>query len=85
MKRIIYTLLIFTAFTGIYSCKKVYTPQLVSVATNFLAVDGGIISGDSTFIRLSRTTKLTDTSQIKAELKAIVTVDSDQKELYPLI
>ncbi len=66
------------------SCKKVYTPQLVSVATNFLAVDGDIISGDTTFIRLSRTTKLTDTTQIKAELKAIVSVESDQNALYPL-
>jgi hypothetical protein len=67
------------------SCKKVYTPQLVSVATNFLAVDGDIISGDTTFIRLSRTTKLSDTTQNKAELKAIVSVENDQKALYPLI
>jgi hypothetical protein len=66
------------------SCKKVYTPQLVSVSTNFLAVDGDIFSGDSTLIRLSRTTKLTDTTQIKAELKAIVSVESDQNALYPL-
>ncbi|RZA03457.1 MAG: DUF4249 domain-containing protein [Sphingobacteriaceae bacterium] len=83
MKRIIY-LLALIAFTVIYSCKKVYTPQLVSVSTNFLAVDGDIFSGDSTLIRLSRTTKLTDTTQIKAELKAIVSVESDQNALYPL-
>ena len=66
------------------SCKKVYTPQLVSVSTNFLAVDGDIISGDTTFIRLSRTTKLSDTTQSKAELKAIVSVESDQNALYSL-
>jgi hypothetical protein len=84
MKRIIY-ILILLVFTAIFSCKKVYTPQLVSVSTNFLAVDGDIFSGDSTFIRLSRTTKLTDTTQIKAELKAIVSVESDQNALYPLI
>jgi hypothetical protein len=83
MKKIIY-LLTLVAFTGIYSCKKVYTPQLVSISTNFLAVDGDIFSGDSTLIRLSRTTKLTDTTQIKAELKAIVSVESDQNALYPL-
>jgi hypothetical protein len=68
----------------LYSCKKLYTPQLVSVSTNFLAVDGAIISGDSTFIHLSRTTKLTDTTRIKAELKAIVSVESDQNNLYAL-
>lgn len=80
-----YTLFTFIVFAGIYSCKKVYTPQLISVSTNFLAVDGTVISGDSTFIHLSRTTKLTDTTQIKAELKAIVSVESDHKTLYPLI
>ncbi|MEO8887662.1 MAG: DUF4249 domain-containing protein [Mucilaginibacter sp.] len=71
--------------TGYISCKKVYAPQLSSVSTNFLAVDGPIISGDSTFIRLSRTTSLTDTTQNKAELKATVAVESDQNTLYPLI
>ncbi len=83
MKFIIYVLALL-AFIGIYSCKKVYTPQLVGVTTNFLAVDGDIISGDTTFIRLSRTTKLTDTTTIKPELKAIVSVESDQNALYPL-
>lgn len=66
------------------SCKKIYTPQLTSVSTNFLAIDGPIISGDSTFIRLSRTTRLTDTTQNKAELKAIVAIENDQNTLYPL-
>jgi hypothetical protein len=84
VRKVIHTLTLLS-LTVVYSCKKVYTPQLVSVATNFLAVDGAIISGDSTFIRLSRTTKLTDTTQIKAELKAIVSIESDQKALYPLI
>jgi hypothetical protein len=67
------------------SCKKLYTPNLVTVSTNALAIDGPIISGDSTFIRLSRTTRLTDTTQNKAELKATVSVESDQQTLYPLI
>jgi hypothetical protein len=84
MKRRIY-LLTLLAFIGILSCKKVYTPQLMSVSTNFLAVDGDIFSGDSTFIRLSRTTKLTDTTQIKAELKAIVSIENDQNARHALI
>jgi len=67
------------------SCKKPFNPALPSVVTNFLAVDGPIISGDSTFITLSRTTKLSDTTQNKAELKAIVSVEDDQAKLYPLM
>jgi hypothetical protein len=70
---------------GYVSCKKVYKPQLVSVSTNFLVVDGPIVSGDSTFIRLSRTTSLSDTTRSKAELRATVSVESDQNTLYPLI
>ena len=83
MKRIIY-LLTLLLFTGIYACKKAYNPQVTSIATNFLAVDGDIISGDTTFIRLSRTTKLSDTTQNKAEVKAIVAIESDQNRLYTL-
>jgi hypothetical protein len=83
MKRIIY-LVALLAVMVIYSCKKVYTPQLVGVTTNFLAVDGDIFSGDSTFIRLSRTTKLSDTTHNKAELKAIVSIENDQNAKYTL-
>src|SRR4051812_4773552 len=66
------------------SCKKLYAPQLASVSTNFLAIDGPIISGDSTFIRLSRSTSLADTTQNKPELKATVFVESDQNAIYAL-
>jgi hypothetical protein len=66
------------------SCRKAYQPDLTTTATNFLAFDGPIISGDSTFIKLSRTTKLSDTTQNKAELKAVVSVEDDQHKLYPL-
>jgi hypothetical protein len=66
------------------SCKKPFAPHLNTVTTNFLAIDGPIISGDSTFISLSRTTSLSDTTQNKAELKAVVSVEDDQNKLYPL-
>jgi hypothetical protein len=82
-KRIAYIIVIVAL--GYISCKKVYNPQLVSVSTNFLVVDGPIVSGDSTFIRLSRTTSLSDTTRSKAELRALVSVESDQNTLYPLI
>jgi len=70
--------------TGYFSCKKPFNAQLATVATNYLAVDGPIISGDTTFITLSRTTSLSDTTQLKAELKAIIAVEDDQAQLYNL-
>ncbi len=69
---------------GYASCKKPFSPNLTTVTTNFLAVDGPILSGDSTIISLSRTTSLSDTTQNKVELKAIVSVEDDQAKLYPL-
>jgi len=66
------------------SCKKAFNAHLTTTAANFLAVDGPIISGDSTFITLSRTTSLSDTTQKKVELKATVSVEDDQAKLYPL-
>jgi len=70
--------------TGYISCKKPFKANLTSVVTNFLAVDGPVISGDTTFITLSRTTSLSDTTQNKAELKAIISVEDDQGKLYTL-
>lgn len=72
-------------FLSVVACKKPFNPILATTTTNFLAVDGTIISGDSTFITLSRTTKLSDTTQKKAELKAVVSIENDQKTLFPLI
>jgi hypothetical protein len=83
MKMALFFILILLV-TGYLSCRKAYKPALNSVTTNFLAIDGPIISGDSTFIKLSRTTSLSDTTQIKAELKAIVSVEDDQHKQYPL-
>jgi hypothetical protein len=84
MKKPLSYLLPALILTGMISCKKVFNPHLNTVTTNFLAVDGPIISGDSTFITLSRTTSLSDTTQNKAELKATVAIEDDQAKLYPL-
>jgi len=70
-------------FTGYLSCKKPFNATLTSPATGILTVDGAIISGDSTFITLGRTTALNDTTQNKAELKATMSVEDDQAKLYP--
>ncbi len=67
------------------ACKKQFNPKINDVATNFLAVEGAIISGDSTFITLSRTTGVKDTTTLKAELKASVFIEDDQKNVFPLI
>src|ERR1700743_2691544 len=79
-KKCIYIMLLLTAFTA---CKKAFSPKLASTATGYLAVDGTILSADSTFITLSRTTALSDTSQNKVELKAQLSVEDDKGELYP--
>jgi len=84
MKRIIQHIAYLLFLSAVLACKKPFNPKLTTVTTNFLAVDGPIISGDSTFIALSRTTSLSDTTQNKAELKAIVSVEDDQGKLYPL-
>src|ERR1700679_362729 len=81
MRKICY-LLTALLFTGYLSCKKPYNAQITSTATGILAVDGAIISGDSTFLTLSRTTALNDTTQNKPELKAILSVEDDQGKLY---
>jgi len=67
------------------SCKKPFSANLTGDAVNFLTVDGTIISGDSTFITLGRTTGLKDTTQFKPELKAVVSVQNDQNVFYPLV
>jgi len=84
MKKMAGYILTALVLTGYLSCKKPFSPRLASVTTNFLAVDGPILSGDSTIITLSRTTSLSDTTQQKMELKAIVSVENDQGTLYPL-
>jgi hypothetical protein len=84
MKKMAGYILTVLVLTGYLSCKKPFSPRLASVTTNFLAVDGPILSGDSTIITLSRTTSLSDTTQQKAELKAVISVENDQGTLYPL-
>ena len=70
---------------SITMCKKPYNPTIAATDTNVLVVEGVINSGgDSTFIKLTRTIKLTDKSVPKAELKAVVNVEDDQSGNYPL-
>jgi len=77
-------LLMFVVVVAV-SCKKPYYPPVSSSSGSFLVVEGMINSGaDSTFIKISRTVKLTDKVAVKPELNAIVTVQGDQNSSYPL-
>ncbi|NRF38525.1 DUF4249 domain-containing protein [Pedobacter foliorum] len=66
----------------LWSCKKPYTPEVITKDVNYLVVEGFInAGGDSTIITLSRTSNLTDT-QSKPELHAIVVVEGDDNKTY---
>jgi hypothetical protein len=67
------------------NCRKPYQPTITAVNLNYLVVEGTINSGsDSTFITLSRTALL-DSTTIKSETGATVTVESDKNDIYPLV
>jgi hypothetical protein len=75
-------LILFIATT---SCKKQYNPPIINSPGSYLVVEGIINSGsDSTFIKLSRTVKLSSKTSVNPELNAIVAVESDQGASYPL-
>ncbi len=76
-------LLITIIFAG---CRKPYNPPAIGVPNNYLVVEGVINSGtDSTIIKLSRTVNLSSNVTINPEPNAILTVESDQNSIYPLV
>ena len=67
------------------SCRKPYSPQIIAADNGYLVVEGLINSGqDSTFIKLSRTVKLSSKSTLRPERYALVTIESDQGNTYTL-
>jgi len=68
------------SFSG---CKKPYAPSIGASNSNYLVVEGTINSGaDSTLIKLSRTVSLSGKISSAPELNAVVTVESDQNNIY---
>jgi hypothetical protein len=66
-------------------CKKPYEPPVISSNNSYLVIEGLINSGtDSTFIKLTRTVKLSSKAAPAPELNAVVTVESDQNTTYQL-
>jgi len=64
-------------------CKEEYNPPLKNAGYNYLVVEGNILAGDdSTFVRLTRTVAVSDTSNVKGELNATVKVENENGEAY---
>src|SRR5437868_6518765 len=69
----------------IAGCRKPYDPPAISATNSYLVVEGVINAGlDSTFIKLSRTVKISDKVVANPETGAALTVAGDQNFSYPL-
>jgi hypothetical protein len=68
-----------------FSCRKPYNPEVTTVNSNVLVVEGMINVGtDSTIFKLSRTQPIGDQTKNKPEVGAVVTVESDANEKFVL-
>jgi hypothetical protein len=78
MKKAFFIILLFTA------CKEVYTPTLKHHGYNYLVVEGDIVTNDSTFVHLTRTIPVADSSTVQAETGADIKVEGESGETYQL-
>jgi len=66
-------------------CKEKYIPAIISATTNYLVVEGFISSGSQpTTITLTRTTRLYDSAIIVYEHNAVVNIESENNQVFPL-
>lgn len=65
-------------------CKEAYDPSLQTGVLNYLVVEGFISGNGVTSIQLSRTQQLEEKGSIKSELKAILVIEGDNGNVYPL-
>jgi hypothetical protein len=69
----------------IIGCKEKYNPEVSAGNRNLLVVEGVINTGaDSTIIKLSRTTTVDAGQTINPEIGAVVSVESEGNEIFPL-
>jgi len=82
MKRINY-LTVILLLLGVYACKERFNPPEVDTNLNYLTVEGLInTSGvDSTLIKVNRTVKLTNKVAQQPELKAVLTIESNDNSI----
>lgn len=70
----------------IYSCRKPYSPSVISSEQSFLVVEGNLnVAADSTTIRLTRTFKLDDTARLVAENNAQLLIEGADNSIKTLI
>jgi len=63
-------------------CKKPFAPSVISTNNSYLVVEGVINITDSTYIKLTRTVKLSNSATPGPELGAIVTVEDANSNSY---
>ena len=81
MKKIVCILIFFSG-----ACKQAYDPPVHSTNNSYLVVEGFINNGqDTTFISLSHTFKLDDSSLVTPELHAKLTVEGKDNSSVPLV
>jgi len=79
-----YTICVLVFVLSFCSCKVPYTPPPITAVSNYLVVEGLINIADSTYITLSRTVNISAASTVKPELKAVITIESNTGNSYPL-
>ncbi|MFD0795166.1 DUF4249 domain-containing protein [Mucilaginibacter litoreus] len=83
-KRLTIPFLLITCFV-ILTCKKPFYPTVQAQSKSYLVVEGFINTGnDSTVVKLSRTVNVSDSTRIKAETGAKVSVIDDTGTSYLL-
>jgi hypothetical protein len=77
----ILTVAIFVMYT--FSCVKSFNPpELSSASLNYLVVDGFIVPGSATTIKLSRTLNITDSFRVVPELNAQLYIEGSSGSSY---
>ncbi|MFB9841902.1 DUF4249 domain-containing protein [Mucilaginibacter ginsenosidivorans] len=86
MKSIIVVTSVFIlAIAMAWGCKKPYLGPAIVSKDSYLVIEGLINTGpDSTFIKLTRTVKLSDIAKPSGELNATVTIEGDNNSSYQL-